>query len=120
MQTIPMHSPEPVSMLERFQMIEDVPVEISAELDRRTISFEDLIELRPGSLLTLSRATGENVDVYAGGVLIGSGEILVIDAVVSIRIAELRDKPPSMTIDEAPLAKPEDAGLVSASDGKGA
>jgi|ERR1041385_8257982 flagellar motor switch/type III secretory pathway protein FliN len=113
-----MHS-QPESMLESFENIGDVPLELSAELDRRTISFQDLMDLRPGSLLTLSRPTGENIDLYAGEVLIGSGEILVIDGVMSVRIADLLDRPLTVTIDETTAAKAEVGALVDGSQGQG-
>jgi hypothetical protein len=46
------------------------------------------------SVLNLSRPTGENVDLYAGKVLIGYGEILVIEQSLAVRVAELRTRAP--------------------------
>ncbi len=72
-----------------FQIVENVKIVIRAELDRRTISFPDLMRLEPGSILELSRPTGENVDVYAEKVLLGNGEILVVESNLAVRIADL-------------------------------
>lgn len=80
------------SVLERFEAIDDVELTLRAELDRRVISFEELLSLDAGSVITLSRPTGENIDLYAGDVLIGSGEILVVDGILAVRIAYLRDR----------------------------
>ena len=79
------------AVLERFKVIGDVPVEVRAELDRRPITCRELLELQVGSLLVLTRPTGENIDVYAGDVLIGTGEILVIDTTLAVRVADLRE-----------------------------
>ncbi len=78
--------------LSPFQAILDVPITLSAELDRRQISVKDLLDLGVDSLLPLTRPTGENIDLYAGEVLLGSGEILVVDAALAVRVAELRDR----------------------------
>jgi flagellar motor switch protein FliN/FliY len=78
-----------------FQMVEDVNVTLRAELDQRTISFPELLGLEAGSILDLTRPTGENVDLYAGKVLIGYGEILVIEQSLAVRVAELRTRVPN-------------------------
>jgi flagellar motor switch/type III secretory pathway protein FliN len=75
-----------------FQIIENVNITLRAELDRRTIGFSELMELEVDSVLPLTRPTGENVDIYAGKILLGSGEILVIDSTLSVRVADIRDK----------------------------
>jgi flagellar motor switch protein FliN/FliY len=73
-----------------FQIVEDVNLTLRAELDQRTISFPELVGLEVDSILHLTRPTGENVDLYAGNVLIGYGEILVIEQSLAVRVAELR------------------------------
>jgi flagellar motor switch protein FliN/FliY len=72
-----------------FQIVENVKIVISAELDRRTIAFPELMRLEPGSILELRRPTGENVDIYAGKVLLGNGEILVVESNLAVRVADL-------------------------------
>ena len=75
-----------------FHVVEDVKVMLRAELDQRTISFPALLGLEVGSILQLTRPTGENVDLYAGDVLIGCGEILVMDSNLAVRMADLGGK----------------------------
>ncbi len=75
-----------------FAIVEDVKIVLRAELDNRSISFSELMKLEVGSVLQLSRPTGENVDLYAGEILMGNGEILVIDMNLAVRVAGLRDK----------------------------
>jgi flagellar motor switch protein FliN/FliY len=73
-----------------FQIVEDVTVELRAELDKRTTTFGELLNLDVGSILQLSRTTGDNVDLLAGEVLIACGEILVIESTLAVRVAEFR------------------------------
>ena len=68
-----------------FKIVENVKIVIRAELDRRTISFPELMKLEPGSVLELNRPTGENVDLYAEKVLLGNGEILVVESNLAVR-----------------------------------
>jgi flagellar motor switch/type III secretory pathway protein FliN len=82
-----------LAILPGYEQINDIELTLHAELDHKTFPFELLLNLRPGTILQLGRATGENVDVYAGDVLIGSGEILIVDSTLAIRIADLKGKP---------------------------
>ena len=80
-------------MLDAFQPLADVELTVFAIIDRRTISVSELLQLEAGHLLTLGRPAGENIDLFAGNVWIGSAEILVTDEKVAVRVAELGDNP---------------------------
>jgi flagellar motor switch protein FliN/FliY len=70
----------------------DVPVDIEIELDRRIMPTRDILEWDEGSLIGTSRSAGENIDIYIGGVLCGSGEIVVIENALGVRITDFRDE----------------------------
>jgi flagellar motor switch protein FliN/FliY len=72
-----------------FQIVENVKIVISVELDNRMIGFPELMKLEPGSILELKRPTGENVDIYAGKVLVANGEILVVESNLAVRVTDL-------------------------------
>lgn len=72
-----------------YHIVENVKIVISAELDHRMIAFPELMRLEPGSILELRRPTGENVDIFAGKVLLGNGEILVVESNLAVRVADL-------------------------------
>ena len=78
--------------LENYAGILDVEMMIYAELDQRIVSFRELVNLDIDSLLPLRRPSGENIDLYIGEILMGNGEILVIEEKLAIRVADLRDK----------------------------
>jgi flagellar motor switch protein FliN len=80
------------AVLAGYELLGDVEITLHAELDHKVLAFEKLLNLHVGSILELSRPTGENVDVYAGDVLLGTGEILIVDSMLAIRIADLKDK----------------------------
>jgi flagellar motor switch protein FliN/FliY len=76
---------------EEIAVLGDVPVEIEAELDRRLLTTRDLLRLEEGSVISTGRSAGENIDLYIGGVLSGSAEIVVIENMLGVRITEFRE-----------------------------
>jgi flagellar motor switch protein FliN/FliY len=69
-----------------------MPVEMEGRLDRRSITMRELLELAPGSLVRLDKSAGENIDVLAGGALLGYGEVVVVESVIGIRITDFREE----------------------------
>jgi len=70
-------------------MVENVPLVLRAELDRKIVSIRELMEFEEGTVVPLSRPAGENVDLYASEVYIGSCEMLVVDGVLAVRLADI-------------------------------
>lgn len=70
----------------------EVPVEIEVELDRRVLTTREMLALEAGSVIPTARSAGENIDIYIGGVLCGSGEIVVIESALGVRITDFRDE----------------------------
>ena len=77
--------------LEEVAPLGDVPVEVEVDLDRRLMSARELLALEEGSVIPTMRSAGENIDIYIGGVLFGSGEIVVIENSLGVRITDFRD-----------------------------
>ena len=97
------------SLLEQIENCGDVIVEVRAELDRTAFTVQELLGLEPGSLLEFSRSTGENIDIYAGEVLLGWGEVLLMDGAMAVRLADLRNAGvPSLQADDAGKTERED------------
>jgi flagellar motor switch protein FliN len=66
----------------------EVPVEIEIELDRRTMTAREVLDWEEGSVIGTGRSAGENIDIYIGGALCGSGEIVVIENALGVRITD--------------------------------
>ena len=82
--------------LEAYRSMRGIDVTITAELGRRLISVGELLRLQVDDVLVLARPTGENVDLYAGDVLLGNAEILGTNEKLAIRVAELLEQPASL------------------------
>ncbi|MBN2641018.1 MAG: flagellar motor switch protein FliN [Victivallales bacterium] len=72
-----------------LEMIFDVPVSISAELGRSVIKIKDLLSLGKGSVVELERVAGEPVDLLVNGVLVGKGDVVVVNDNFGLRITEV-------------------------------
>lgn len=77
--------------LEEIAPIGEIPVEIAVELDRRVMTTREVLQLEEGSVIATTRSAGENIDIYLGGVLFGSGEIVVVENTLGVRITDFRD-----------------------------
>jgi flagellar motor switch protein FliN/FliY len=76
---------------EEIAPLEDVPVDIEVELDRRSMTTREVLRLEEGSVIETARSAGENIDIYIGGVLCGSGEVVVIENRLGVRITDFRE-----------------------------
>jgi flagellar motor switch/type III secretory pathway protein FliN len=78
--------------LSEYQTVENVKLPILAELDRGMISMSELLNLEIGDVLPFSRPIGENIDLFAADVLIGSAEVLAMNDKLAVRIADVNKK----------------------------
>ena len=76
---------------EEIAPLADVPVDIEVVLDRRIMTTREVLQLEDGSIIGTSRSAGENIDIFIGGVLCGSGEIVVVENSLGVRITDFRD-----------------------------
>ncbi|MCL7752013.1 flagellar motor switch protein FliN [Guyparkeria hydrothermalis] len=72
-----------------FDVIMDVPVNISMEIGRTAINIRNLLQLNQGSIVELDRLAGEPLDVLVNGTLIARGEVVVINEKFGIRLTDV-------------------------------
>jgi flagellar motor switch protein FliN/FliY len=70
-------------------LLNDVTVDVTAQLGRRRLKVRDIVTLQPGSVLQLDRAAGSPVDVLVNGALVWRGEVVVVDDDLSVRLSEI-------------------------------
>lgn len=76
---------------EEIAPLGDIPVEVEVELDRKMMTAREVLALEEGSVIKTGRSAGENIDLYIGGALFGSGEIVVIENTLGVRITDFCD-----------------------------
>ena len=72
-----------------IEMLLDVDLEISVELDRKSILVSDLLKMGKGSIIEFNKSAGEPLDILVNGRKFAEGEVVVIDDKFGIRITQL-------------------------------
>jgi flagellar motor switch protein FliN/FliY len=75
--------------LRPLTLLNDVNMEVTAELGRRRMKVRDIVGLQPGSVVELDRAAGSPVDVLVNGALVWHGEVVIVDEEFGIRVSEI-------------------------------
>jgi flagellar motor switch protein FliN/FliY len=88
------NTPDEMQTVEDFDLnlLLDIPLEITVELGRSKIPIQELLNLGPGSTVTLSKLEGEPVDVLANDKLIARGEVVLQNKKYGIRITEITSR----------------------------
>jgi flagellar motor switch protein FliN/FliY len=73
----------------KLETILDIPVTISMEVGRSSISIRNLLQLNQGSVVELDRVAGEPLDVLVNGTLIAHGEVVVVNDKFGIRLTDV-------------------------------
>jgi flagellar motor switch protein FliN/FliY len=68
-----------------------VALKVSIELGRSTLKLSDLLELGYHSVVELDKTAGDNLDIFLNSILLGRGEVVIIEDKVGIKINELAD-----------------------------
>lgn len=82
-------TPTGPSTMNDFDLILDIPVQITVELGRTKISIRNLLQLAHGSVVELDALAGEPMDVLVNGTLIAQGEVVVVNDKFGIRLTDI-------------------------------
>ena len=79
----------PAGGIQDFDMILDIPVQITVELGRTKLTIRSLLQLAHGSVVELDGLAGEPMDVLVNGTLIAQGEVVVVNDKFGIRLTDI-------------------------------
>ena len=85
----PGENDDPNSGHKNLQMLYDLTINVNVRLGGTVMSIRDLINLFPGSVVELDRMAGEHCDLYVNDVIIGKGEVVVINDNFGLRITDI-------------------------------
>ena len=77
---------------QNLNILLDVKLQLTVELGRTELPIKKVLELTKGSIVTLNKAAGEPVELYANGKLIAYGEVVVIEDNFGLRITDISTK----------------------------
>ncbi len=77
--------------LEEIGALADIRMDVEVELDRKIMAVREILALETGSVVAMHRSAGETIDIRIGGTVIGSGEIVILDERIAVRITDFRE-----------------------------
>ena len=72
-----------------LDFILDIPLEISVELGRAKIPISDLLQLGQGSVIELTKMTGEPLEILVNQKLVARGEVVVVNDKFGVRLTDI-------------------------------
>lgn len=81
-----------MTAVEELGHLSDVPVAVEVELDHKIMTLRDILSIESGTVIKMTRSAGENILVLIGGAVVGSGEIVVIDESMGVRITDFKEE----------------------------
>ena len=76
---------------QNLDLLLDVSLPIAAEVGRTQMSLDTILDLVPGSVITLDKRAAEPVDLRVNGKLVARGEVVLVDDLYGIRITQIVD-----------------------------
>ena len=76
---------------QNLNILLDVKLQLTVELGKTELPIKKVLELTKGSIITLNKAAGEPIELYANGKLIAYGEVVVIEDNFGLRITHITD-----------------------------
>ncbi len=78
--------PQRPNQPKNIELILDVPMEMSVVLGKAHRSVKQILSLGPGSIVELNKYAEEPLDIFVNGMLVGQGEVVVIEEKFGIRV----------------------------------
>jgi flagellar motor switch protein FliN len=72
-----------------FNLVMDLPINLTVELGKTHIPIKNLMQLNPGSVVELDSLAGEPLDIMVNGFLIAQGEVVVVNDKFGIRLTDI-------------------------------
>lgn len=69
--------------------LNNVKLTITADLGTSAMLVRDVLELKRGSVIQLSKLAGEMTDIFVNGLPLARGEVVVIGDTLHVRIGEI-------------------------------
>lgn len=72
-----------------FDLLLDIPLEVSVELGRTRLALRELLALGAGSVIELAKLAGEPLDVLVNGKLVARGECVMVNDKFGVRLTDI-------------------------------
>ncbi len=74
-----------------YDLLVDTQIVVDVMLGSANITIKEFLELTEGDILSLDKQAGSGGDIYVNKRIIGTGDIIVIDEKLAVRVQEAMD-----------------------------
>ena len=74
-----------------YNSLVDAQIEVDVLLGTSDISLKKFLSLREGDIISLNKQAGAGGDIYVNSRIVGTGDIIVIDEKLAVRIQDAMD-----------------------------
>ncbi len=75
--------------IRQLEMVKDVPVEVEVILGRTRVPLGKLFTLGEEGVIELEKHSGEPVEIYVNDMMVGRGEVVVVNGQLGVRVTSL-------------------------------
>lgn len=72
-----------------INLLKDIPIKLTIKLGKTKLTIEEILKLKVGDLIELDSAVGEDVEILIDDILIGHGEVIIVDEFIGIKITDI-------------------------------
>ena len=76
-------------MDEKRDLLEGMPLDLTAEIGRLRLSGRELLDLEPGTVLPLGRPTSGPIELTCAGRVVARGELVDVEGERGVRVTEI-------------------------------
>ena len=74
-----------------YDLLVDTQIVVDVMLGDANITIKEFLDLSTGDILSLNKSAGSGGDIYVNKRIIGTGDIIVIDEKLAVRVQEAMD-----------------------------
>ena len=74
-----------------YDLLVDTEITVDVMLGSANITIKEFLDLSEGDILSLDKPAGSGGDIYVNQRIVGTGDIIVIDEKLAVRVQEAMD-----------------------------
>ncbi len=74
-----------------YDLLVDTEITVDVLLGNTNITIAEFLKLTEGDVVSLNKSAGSGGDIYVNGRIIGTGDIIVIDDKLAVRVQDAMD-----------------------------
>jgi flagellar motor switch protein FliN/FliY len=84
--------PSSAKKTKSLSFLNDIPVHVTVEVGAKTVTLQDLLEIKNDSVLMLTKENGAALDIKVNGKLFAYGEVVVSNGHYGVKITDIVNK----------------------------